>query len=179
MPIKSYRLLYKISEMSRAVNDNPNAVDPGAGGTPAQTTKPLYCLMKKSIGDFLGLVPLEWNAPELTGTFKVSTATGETVAGNEGTKYRKRVGGFRVASYTLIAITKFDITEYVKNANTGEITESQKEYRTISIGFPVGHSVNEFVNFIVGTGKANEISGIRTPAGRLIPVSTGSGGTAP
>jgi len=179
MPIKSYRLLYKIEQMSRAVNDDADSVDPGAGGTPAQTTQPLYCLMKKSIGDFLGLVPLEWNAPELTGTFKTSTAAGETVAGNEGTKYRKRVGGFRVAAYTLIAITKFDITEFVKDATTGEITESQKEYKTISIGFPTGHSVNEFVNFIVATGKAGEISGIRTPAGRLIPVSTGSGSGAP
>jgi hypothetical protein len=179
MPIKSYRLLYKITQMSRAVDDNPSGVDPGAGGTPAQTTKPLYCLMKKSIGDFLGLVPLEWNAPELTGTFKVSTATGETVAGNEGTKYRKRLGGFRVASYTLVAITQFDITEYVKNQATGAITTSQKKYRTISIGFPTGHSVNEFVNFIVSTGKASQISGIRTPAGRLIPVSTGGTTASP
>ena len=172
MPIKSYRLLYKLTSITSAVNDNPSAVDPGAGGTPAQTTKPLYCLMKKSIGDFLGLTPLAWDAPELTGTFKVSTAAGETVAGNEGTKYRKRLGGFRVASYTLIAITQFDITEYVKNPTTGAITTTQKKYRSISIGLPTGHSVNEFIAFIVATGKASLISGIRTPAGRLIPVST-------
>lgn len=162
MPVASYRLLYKLTGITQNVDDNPTETDPSPGGGAGQTTKPLYALMKRSHGDYLGLTPLDWNAAELTGTFAGA-------AGNQGTKYRKRVGGFRAGSYTLLAVTTFDITEYVKK-DDGSYGTQVKKFRSISVGLPVGHTVNEFISFLSTTGKIAQIRGIRTPAGRTIPV---------
>lgn len=162
MPVASYRMLYKISNITSNVDDNPTGTDPSPGTGTGQTTKPLYVLMKKSHGDYLGLTALDWNAPELTGTFGGS-------GNNAGTKYRKRIGGFRVASYTLLATTQFDITEYIKK-DDGSYGTATKKFRSISIGLPRGHSVNEFITFLVAAGKTANIRGIRTPSGRTIPV---------
>lgn len=162
MPVASYRMLYKLTGITANVDDNPTATDPSPGNGAGQTTKQLYVLMKKSHGDYLGLTALDWNAPELTGTF------GGT-AGNQGTKYRKRVGGFRVGSYTLIATTQFSLNESIKQAD-GTYTTKAKNFKTMTIGLPRGHSVNEFISFLVASGKATGIRGIRTPSGRTIPV---------
>ena len=83
--------------------------------------------------------------------------------------HRKRIGGFRVASYTLLATTQFDITEYIKK-DDGSYGTATKKFRSISIGLPRGHSVNEFITFLVAAGKTANIRGIRTPSGRTIPV---------
>lgn len=170
-PIRSYRLLYKIDGMT---SNNPNPGDavpnlPGVVDPPI--LKPIYCLMKRSVGDWLGLVHVPWDAEELTGTFG-----GES--GNKGSKYRKRLGGFRVAAYTLVAVDRFTINEYVPQPN-GDIDVIPGKFRSLSIGFPRGHSVTEFVNFMKTTTRIPEIALIRTPNGRSIGVSTGEVIVAP
>lgn len=171
MPIKSYRLLYKLEGITDLEPEPPDGIPDLPGTTPVKVIKPIYCLMKKSIGDFLGVVPLEWDAPELTATFGGNGT-------NKGSLYRKRVGGFRVASYTLVAVGKFTINEYVTQAD-GSIQPQPKLFKTISIGLPSGHSVNEFVKFLKTRGVIDQVSAIRTPAGRSIPVSIGTTGAAP
>lgn len=166
MPVRSHRLLYKIESITDLEPAPPDAIPDLPGSTPAKIVKPIYCLMKKSIGDFLGLVPLDWDAEELTGTYQGN-------GGNKGSKYRKRLGGFRVASYTLVAVNQFELIEYVKQ-DDGSIDEIPKKFRTISIGFPTGHSVNEFVTFLKTTGVIGQVSLIRTPNGRSIGVSLGT-----
>lgn len=165
-PIRSHRLLYKIESITSLEPAPPDNIPDLPGTPPAKVAKPIYCLMKRSIGDFLGITPLPWDSPELTGTFGGDS-------GNKGSLYRKRVGGFRVASYTLVAVDRFSINEYVPQPD-GSIDIVPGKFRTISIGFPTGHSVNEFVNFMKTTGVIDQIAFIRTPAGRAIGVSTGT-----
>ena len=170
-PIRSYRLLYKIEGMT---SNNPNPGDdipnlPGVIDAPIK--KPIYCLMKRSVGDWLGLTHVPWDAAEMEGTF-----AGE--GGNKGSKYRKRLGGFRVAAYTLVAVNRFSINEYVAQSN-GDIDVVPGKFRSLSIGFPRGHSVTEFVAFLKGTTRIAEIALIRTPSGRSIGISTGQVVVAP
>lgn len=167
MPIRSYRLLYKVEGMT---SNNPNPGDaipnlPGVVDPPI--LKPIYCLMKRSIGEWLGLVPLPWDAEELTGTFGGN-------GGNKGSKYRKRLGGFRVASYSLIAVDRFTINEYVPVKDSNEIQVIPGQFRSLSIGFPKGHSVTEFVTFLKTTSRIAEIALVRTPSGRSFGISTGA-----
>lgn len=171
MPIRSYRLLYKIDQITDLEPEPPDAIPDLPGTTPGKIKKPIYVLMKRSIGDFLGLVPLDWDDPSLTGTYQGN-------GGNKGSLYRKRVGGFRVASYTLVAVGKFSINEYLLQPD-GSVNETPKLFKTISIGFPIGHSVNEFVTFLKTTGIIGQVAAIRTPAGRSVPVSLGTIGESP
>lgn len=170
-PVRSYRLLYKIEGITSTIPAPPDAIPDLPGTTPARIVKPVYCLMKRSIGDFLGLVHVDWDSEDLTGTF-----AGD--GGNKGSKYRKRLGGFRVAAYTLVAVDRFTINEYVPQTD-GSILVVPGKFRSISIGFPKGHSVTEFVNFMKTTTRIPEIALIRTPSGRSIGVSTGAVTPAP
>lgn len=170
-PVRSYRLLYKIEGITSTIPTPPDGIPDLPGTVTPRIVKPVYCLMKRSIGDFLGLVHLDWDAEELTGVF-----AGD--GGNKGSKYRKRLGGFRVAAYTLVAVDRFTINEYVPQED-GSIVVTPGKFRTVSIGFPKGHSVNEFVNFLKTTSRIPEIALIRTPSGRSIGVSTGATTAAP
>ncbi len=156
-PIRSPRKIYRVTGMTSNVDDAPG-IDNLPGGTDVDTTKPLYVKMKKSVGDWLGLTPIASNDPIFTGTFK-----GEGL--NKGTTYRKKIGGFKSGSYTLIAATIFTVNEIVVNSETGAITTPTKKVKTISIGFPAGHSVNEFIAWISSTTRASEITAIRGPSG--------------
>lgn len=166
MPVRSHRVLYKIEQITDLQPAPPDNIPDLPGTTPQKITRPIYCLMKKSIGDFLGITPLDWDAQELTGTYEGNGL-------NKGSKYRKRVGGFRVASYTLIALDQFTLNQYVPQED-GSIKVVPGKFRSISIGFPVGHSVTEFVTFIKATGIVNQVRAIRTPNGRLIGISLGT-----
>ena len=165
-PIRSPRKIYLVTGMTSNV-DNAPGIDNLPTGTETDTTKPLYVKMKKSIGDWLGLTPIASNNPIFTGTF-----AGEGL--NKGTTYRKKVGGFRAGSYTLIAETIFTVKEIVVNSETGAVTNPEKKVRTISIGFPVGHSVNEFIAWISSTSRAGEIAAIRAPSGARTDISVGT-----
>ena len=155
MPISGPRKLYKIADIQ--VGEDAA----GSGG------RPIIAKIKEPIGDFLGLTPLAWNDPELVGTF------GGT-AGNQGFKYIRRLGGFRHSSFKLVAKTQFTITEIVRD-DQGDYSTTTNKYKSMSIGFPKGVSVHEFVSWIGGNSKLSEISYIVTPAGvsfSLGPVTT-------
>jgi hypothetical protein len=162
-PIRSPRKIYRVTGMTSNV-DNAPGIDNLPGGTETDTTKPLYVKMKKSVGDWLGLTPLASNDPIFIGTF-----AGEGL--NKGTTYRKKIGGFKSGSYTLIAATIFTVNEIVVNSETGAITTPTKKVKTISIGFPAGHSVNEFIAWISSTTRASEITAIRGPSGARTDLS--------
>jgi hypothetical protein len=161
MPVRSPRQIYKITSIQYNVDEAP-----GTDAAPAQTEagqkRPIYVLMKESIGDYLGLTPLAWNAAELTGTFAGSGL-------NQGAKYRKRVGGYRDGSYTLVAKTTFTIKEIVKGDN-GSYTTRDKNFKSISIGFPKGHSVHEVLDFLATTTKFAQVRAVITPQGRRVSI---------
>lgn len=154
MPISGPRLLYKIPQIQ--VGEDAT----GAGG------RPIFVKIKEPIADFLNLNQVAYNDPELIGTFGGSGT-------NQGFKYRKRLGGFRQDSYTLVARTEFSIGELETSPAgiTGSVT---KKYKSITIGFPKGVSVREFMAWIASTGVSGEISYIRTPRGVSVPFGPAS-----
>ncbi len=165
MPVRGPRALYRILSIQENLDDDPAAVDDAPDETEDGTRRPIFALIKRPIGDFLGLVPIAWNDPIFTGTFQ--TTQGSL---NEGSLFRRRIGGFRVASYTLIAVSTFEITELVKQDN-GEYEEVLTPFKSISIGLPKGHSVTEFINFMGTTGVLSQVATIKTPAGHGIPIA--------
>lgn len=162
-PIRSPRKIYRVTGITANV-DNAPGIDNLPGGTDVDTTKPIFVKMKKSVGDWLGLTPLASNDPIFTGTFK-----GEGL--NKGTTFRRKIGGFKSGSYTLIASTVFTVNEIVVNPDTGAVTTPTKKVKTISIGFPAGHSVSEVIAFISSTTRAGEITAIRGPSGARTDLS--------
>ena len=165
-PIRSPRYVYLLTTITQNVDTYKEALDspPGSGG--AGGTRPLYVKMKKSIGDWLGLTPLAYNDPAWTGTF-VADQTG---ALNTGSNFRRRLGGFRVASYTLIAEENFAITELIRQPN-GSYTSNSRNFKTISIGFPKGHTVTEFIAWLATTSNFSQVIAVRTPAGTTHAIS--------
>lgn len=145
-PIRSPRSLYRINAVTR----------PG----PNNTEIPVLCRFKRSVGDWLGLIPVRYDDPIFNGTF---TGTGL----NQGARFRKRVGGYRAASYVLVARTQFVVQELVLQPN-GTYQPVPKSVRTISLGFPSGHSVTEIVEWLGGLSRVDEIDAIVTPAGSRI-----------
>jgi len=110
----------------------------------------LYVKVKHSIGNWLGLQPIAITDPIFFGTFGGNGP-------NTGAKYFRRIGGFRVASYTLVSWSYFSI--------------EGKRYRSIQIGFPNGHSVSRFLSFLEDNPRLNEIAAVVTPAGHKIPIT--------
>lgn len=145
MPIRGPRKLYKIDAIK--VGEGPGAT----GG------RSIIVKMKEPIGDWLGMFPLPWNAPELIGTFG---GTGP----NAGYKYIRRLGGFRQSSFKIVSKTEFQIQELLKQPD-GVYSLSVRNFKSISIGFPKGVSVHEFVYWIGTTNKVSQISHIVTPSG--------------
>jgi hypothetical protein len=150
-PIRSPRSIYQVNLITTNLNDNTTGTDTGTG-----TNRPIFVKLKEAIGDWLGIKPVAWNNPLLSGTFGGNGS-------NKGFKYRKRLGGFREASYTLIAKTKFSIPEIVLETDGFKVVNS--EYATITIGFPKGHSVTEVIAWIMSSARANEIRAVVTPNG--------------
>jgi hypothetical protein len=160
MPVRSPRRFYLINNVTVDLDDDPDVIDKLPGDTLPQTTRPIIAKIKQGIGDFLGLEPLAWNDPIFTGTFG-----GEGL--NQGATYRRVLGGFRDASYTLIAETQFNIEETFFDPNGIIVTESNL-FRTVSIGFPKGHSVSEIIAWLATSDNFDQIAALRTPAGRRI-----------
>ncbi len=145
MPVRGPRKLYKIDLIQ--VGESPT----GTGG------RPIVVKMKEAIGDWLGIRPLAWNDPILVGTFSGAGP-------NAGYKFIRRLGGFRQTSFTLVSKTDFQIPELIKGAD-GIYSLATRPFKSISIGFPKGVSVHEFVYWIGSTNKAEQISHIVTPSG--------------
>lgn len=154
MPISGPRKLYKIDEIK--VGENAA----GTGG------RSIVVKMKEPIAKYFGLTQLAYDDPLLIGTFG---GTGP----NAGFKYVKRLGGFRHQSFRLVANTSFFITERVR-LPLGFGAPIIKTYRSISIGFPLGVSVREFINWIASTDKISKIAYIVTPRGVSFPISPDS-----
>jgi hypothetical protein len=152
MPVRGRRRLYLINTITVNVDDNPNATD-GPGGT----IRPIVVKMKKAVGDYFGLEPLLFNDPIFSGTFG-----GEGL--NQGAEYRRRLGGFKDAAYKLIAETSFDLTEQIF-APDGSSTNENRSYRTLSIGFPKGHSVTEVIDWLASLTNFDQINSVVSPAG--------------
>lgn len=159
-PIRSSRAVYKIEYILANKDDTVGIIDRTPAATAPETTKIIYVKMKVAIAEWLGLKPLAYDAPEFTGTFQGNGL-------NKGLQFRRRIGGFRQASYTLIAETFFEVNEQVVNLETGQVTRPLKRLKTMSIGFPKGHSVTEIVNFLASTGKLADIKGVRSPSGTI------------
>jgi hypothetical protein len=152
MPVRGRRRLYLIDAITANLDDNPGATD-----TPGGTTRPIIIRMKKAVGDYFGLEPLLFNDPLFTGTFG-----GEGL--NQGATFRRRLGGFKDAVYKLIAETSFDLTEQIFEADGSSTTEN-RSYRTLSIGFPKGHSVTEVIDWLASLNNFDQINSIVSPAG--------------
>lgn len=162
MPIRSPRRFYKVDLIKRDNDDDPDVIDKLPGDTLPQTTTSIVVKMKEGIGDYFGLTPAAWNDPIFSGIFGGNGL-------NTGAKYRRNVGGFRDASYTLIADGLFSIEEkYYEDNLLGKptlITET-KDFKTMSIGFPIGHSVNEVIAWLATLDNFDTILALRTPAGK-------------
>lgn len=154
MPISGPRKLYKIDQ----IQVGENAL--GAGG------RAIIVKMKEPIAKWFGLTQLAYDDPILRGTFG-------GVGPNAGFKYTKRLGGFRHQSFKLVANTRFFITER-ERLLLGFGLPVVKAYRSMSIGFPYGVSVHEFIDWIGGTGKVSKIAYIVTPRGVSFPISADS-----
>lgn len=150
-PIKSPRQVYKIDVIK--VGEGPA----GTGGAP------IYLKMKESVGDWLGLEPLSYDAPDWIGTFQGDGP-------NAGFKYRKNIGGFRVASFKLVAKTVFTITQLVSTED-GNYVPTPGNFKTVSIGFPKGWSVTEVVNWLSTFDNIETMKAIITPSGRRISLT--------
>lgn len=163
MPIRSPRAVYLIKGMNSNVDDDITIIDNLPGGSEPKTFKPVYAKLKIAIGELLGLVPLSSDDIAFQGTFKGNGL-------NKGLKYYKNVGGFRNASYTLIAKTQFTVNERVYTKATKMYTIVPGNFASISIGFPVGHSVSEFLAWIKTTSQIAAIRAVITPKGRRIDI---------
>lgn len=164
-PIRGSRKVYKIDLIKVDVDDDPAVIDKLPAGTTIETTRSIFVKIKVPIAEWLGLTPLSYDDPILTGTFKGGGL-------NKNAKFRRRIGGFKQASYTLIADTFFQVNEQVVNLETGQVNRPLKNLKTMTIGFPKGHSVTEVIAFIASTGKLSEIRAIRSPSGTETDVST-------
>lgn len=162
MPVRSPRRFYKINLITKDNDDLPDVIDKLPGDTTPQTRTAIVVKMKEGIGDYFGLKPVPWNDPIFDGVFK-----GDGL--NKGAKFRKNIGGYKDASYTLISETLFNIQEkyYDKDLLGKDVLETPKtDFKTISIGFPVGHSVNEVITWLATLDNFDNILAVRTPAGK-------------
>lgn len=164
MPVRSPRAVYLITGMLDNKDDDPSKIDNLPGGTEPKTTKPVYAKMKISTAEFLGLTPLASDNPAFQGTFGPGGL-------NAGAKYYKNIGGFREASYTIESKTTFSVNERIYNPATKTTTIVAKNFKSLSIGFPKGHSVTEFLAWIKTTTKIGNIQAVITPKGRRIDVA--------
>jgi len=163
MPIRSPRVLVEIETITRNLDDNPDAIDTVPDQTVDGLRTNLFVKMKKGIAQYLGFEPVAWNDPRMLGVF-----SGHGL--NAGAEYRRNIGGFRVASYTLISKSTFQIQEEYFDDSTEVYTVATNPFRTMSIGLPKGHSVHEFITTLAGANNFDNLAAIRTPAGRKIDI---------
>ena len=163
MPIRSPRVLVEIETMTRNLKDNPDAPDQAPSETEDGLKTNVFVKMKKGIAQYLGFEPVAWNDPRLVGIFGGSGL-------NAGSQYQRQLGGYKVASYKLVAKSQFLIVEEYYNKLTKEYEFETSAFRTMSIGLPTGHSVHEFVTTISGSNNFDQIAAVVTPAGRKIDI---------
>lgn len=163
-PIRSPRRIYLIPTMARNVDDADDIIDNLPGGAEPKTTTQVYAKMKESIGNYLGLTYLPYSAPDFEGEFKPGGL-------NAGYKFRRRIGGYRFASYTLLPVTTFELVEIVYNKATKTWTTIPNNFASMTIGFPVGHTVTTFIGFLGTTSRIPNIARVITPSGVGVDIS--------
>lgn len=169
MPIRSPRRIYQIQDITKNVNDDPNAIDAPLDEDPNGSEVFIFAKIKQGIGDFLGLTPLQWDDAIFRGNFKE-----EGDALNRGASYHRNIGGFRVGSYKLIAETKFRIKEQYYSPVDNVFTETIGEFKTMSIGLPKGHKVWQVKRWLGGLENFDQIRAMVTPKGHLIDLYSGN-----
>jgi hypothetical protein len=162
MPIRSPRLIYEIDVITRNLDDDPAAIDTAPTQTVDGTVSNIYIKMKKAIGDYFGLEPLASNDPVFNGVFG-----GDGL--NKGSSYRRNIGGFKAASYTLKAKTTFVLEEEYYDSIQGTVIQTNKAFRSMSIGFPTGHSVYEVFFWLNSLTNNDKIAAVVTPEGNRHP----------
>lgn len=166
-PIRSPRRVYRIEQIRENLDDNPDAIDQGQDETLLGETRFIFAKIKEGVGDWLGMEPVPFNDPIFTGTFGGNGL-------NQGTLYRRRLGGFRVASYTLLPYGVFNIKESYYSPSTGLPVEGIGQFKSMTIGLPKGHSVWEVITWLGQIGKIPEIRALVTPNGRRIDLYQGN-----
>lgn len=156
MPIRGDRQLVEIPEITRDFNG---------------TEQPIVCKMKRGIKEwFDGLQELTLDSDRLRGTFSGSGS-------NSGASFYRRIGGFRESSWTLKKLGKFSITEYYFD-DSGNWTNSSKEFKSITFGMPSGVSVIEIIDFLtakVPEDEKDSLTKLITPAGVSVDLSFATG----
>lgn len=145
--VRSERRLYKIPE-----------IEVNRGTAAAPVLEPIIVKMKRTHGEYLGLTPLLQDDPLWLGTY----ASGP----NSGKTYMRNFGGFRELPYTIVAETEFELQS---NTADGTGTEATN-WKSITIGFPAGATVNKVFSWMIDLTAAAEIAALITPAGRRIPL---------
>jgi hypothetical protein len=156
-----------VAAIDQNLDDVPDAIDQAPNETVGGTVIEIYAKIKKGIGDYFGLTPLPYDDPYLTGTFQGNGL-------NNGASYRRNIGGFRVASYKFISKTTFSIEEEYYDKDLGIYVQAPKNFRTLSIGLPKGHSVNEVVSWTLQWQNTDNIAGMVTPSGRKVDMTIAS-----
>lgn len=163
-PIRSPRRVYLIPTMARNVDDVDDTIDNLPGAIQLKTTTQVYAKMKESIGNYLGLTYLPYTDSAFEGEFKPGGL-------NAGYKFRRRIGGYRFASYTLLPVTTFELTEIIYNKATKTWTTFPNNFASMTIGFPVGHTVTTLIGFLGTTSRIPNIARVITPAGVGVDIS--------
>ena len=158
-PIRSPRRIYELEGMTVNLDDNPSATDEAPTQTVEGTVRNVIVKMKQAIGDYFGLEPIPSNSPIMIGTFQGNGL-------NKGSQYYRNIGGFKVASYTFVAKSFFEINESYYEKETGLYIEAPRSFRTMTVGFPKGHSVNEVMFLLNSWDNNDKVSHLVTPAGK-------------
>ncbi len=141
-PIRGRRILVEIPE----ILDNQ---------TP--TPQPIIVKMKRGIAEYFALQQIPSDDARLRGVF---AGTGS----NAGATYQSRKGGFRYRSFKFLAKTQYAITEYYYDAQNNPVN-TISNFKTMSIGFPKGVTVNEVLDWLLTKTNVDETEFIVSPAG--------------
>ena len=125
MPIRSPRVLVELETITANLDDDPNAIDEAPGQTVDGLKTNLFVKMKKGIATYLGFEPVSWNDPRMLGVFGGNGL-------NKGAEFRRRLGGFKVASYKLISKSVFQIEEEYYDEDTKVYTVATNPFRTMN-----------------------------------------------
>ena len=158
-PIRSPRRLYKVDGLCRK---------PAASTEEGSSIAPGFVFMKKSIAEFLGQGFEELPADDPAWYFT------RTIGGEE-VQFRKNLGGYKSKQVHLHSFTGMEITEYITDAASGEVTEEVNTFKSITIGLPAGASMGRFFNVFKASSAYAKVDKIVTYDGKSIFVKQVAG----
>ena len=158
-PIRSPRRLYKVDGLCRK---------PGASTEEGSSIVPGYILMKRSIAEFLGTGFEELPADDPAWYFT------RTIGGEE-IQFRKNLGGYKSKRVHLHSFTGMEITEYITDPVSGEVSEEVNTFKSITIGLPAGVSMGRFFTVFKASSAYEKVDKIVTYDGKAIFVKQVAG----